>query len=88
MFIKASKLTKVVGNFPCYEQLQKCVYQSQQAHKRSRECRLGSKGHSVVSWLLLKQLNARGGKVSFLSPLVTACVTLDLTYSNYLSQTL
>ena len=61
---------------------------SQQVRKNSKEFPLGTKGHSVASWLLLKQLNARGGKVSFLPPLVTACVTLVRTYNNDLSQML
>ena len=72
---KARKPTNVVGNFPWVP-------------KVIREFPLGTKGHSVVNWLLLKQLNARGGKASFLSPFVTACVMLVRTYSNYLSQTL
>ena len=70
-------------------EMKELVYnESQKTRKRSREFPLGTKGHSVVSWLLLKQLNARGGKVSFLPPFVTACVTLVRTYSNYLSQML
>ena len=45
---------------PCYEQPQKCVYQRQRARKRGRELPLATKGHSIVSCLLLKQPNAHG----------------------------
>ena len=81
----------IIYLFLIVKQPQKCVSQIQQARKSSREFPLGTKGHSVVSWsidnkytciyyLWLEQLNARGGKVSFLPPLVTACVTLVRTY--------
>ena len=73
---------------PCYEQPQKSVYQIQHASQISSEYPLCIKSHSVESWLLLKQLNARGGEVSFRPLLVTACVTLVRKYGNYLSETL
>ena len=84
---------------PCYEQPQKCVYRCLHRYYTFYDASkcvnivgnfpwVYTKGHSVVSWLLLKQLNSREGKVNFLPPLVTACVTLVRTYGNSLSQTL